>query len=55
MAESASQDRTLPASQRKLQKAREDGQVARSRDFGHFMALAACGAMLAAMATTVSG
>ena len=51
----SSQDRTLPATQRKLQKAREDGQVARSRDFGHFMAVAACGAMLVAMAPTVSG
>jgi flagellar biosynthetic protein FlhB len=30
------QDRNLPASARKLQKAREDGQVARSRDLGHF-------------------
>ncbi len=50
-----SQDRTLPATQRKLQKAREDGQVARSRDFGHFMAVAACGAMLVAMAPTASG
>jgi flagellar biosynthesis protein FlhB len=36
MAESESQDRTLPASPRKLAKAREEGQVARSRDFGHF-------------------
>ena len=50
-----SQDRTLPATQRKLQKAREDGQVARSRDFGHFMAVAACGAMLVALAPTASG
>ena len=55
MADSASQDRNLPASQRKLKKAREDGQVARSRDFGHFMAVATCGAMLAAMAPAVSG
>lgn len=30
------QDRNLPASARKIQKAREDGQVARSRDLGHF-------------------
>ena len=46
MAESTSQDRNLPASQRRLNKAREDGQVARSRDLGHFAAIAACGAML---------
>jgi flagellar biosynthetic protein FlhB len=36
MADSDPQDRTLPASPRKLAKAREQGQVARSRDFGHF-------------------
>jgi flagellar biosynthesis protein FlhB len=48
MAEQSSQDRNLPASQRKLNKAREEGQVARSRDFGHFAAIAACGALLAA-------
>ena len=47
MAEQSSQDRNLPASQRKLNKAREEGQVARSRDFGHFAAIAACGALLA--------
>ena len=50
MAEPGSQDRNLPASQRKLNKAREDGQVARSRDLGHFIAIAACGAMLVAAA-----
>jgi flagellar biosynthesis protein FlhB len=48
MSEQNSQDRNLPASQRKLNKAREEGQVARSRDFGHFAAIAACGALLAA-------
>ena len=46
MSEQSSQDRNLPASQRKLNKAREDGQVARSRDLGHFVAIAACGALL---------
>ena len=34
------QDRHLPATERKIKKAREDGQVARSRDLGHFAALA---------------
>lgn len=34
------EDRQLPASERKLSKAREDGQVARSRDFGHIALLA---------------
>ena len=46
MSEQSSQDRNLPASQRKLKKAREDGQIARSRDFGHFAAIAVCGALL---------
>jgi flagellar biosynthetic protein FlhB len=50
MSEQSSQDRNLPASQRKLKKAREDGQVARSRDLGHFVAIAACGAILVAAA-----
>jgi flagellar biosynthesis protein FlhB len=50
MAEPSSQDRNLPASQRKLNKAREEGQVVRSRDLGHFVAMAACGAMLVAAA-----
>jgi len=35
MAEESSQNKTLPATPRKIQKAREDGQVARSRDLGH--------------------
>ena len=50
MSEQNSQDRNLPASERKLKKAREDGQVARSRDFGHFAAIAMCGALLAGAA-----
>jgi flagellar biosynthetic protein FlhB len=50
MSEPSSQDRNLPASQRKLNKAREDGQVARSRDLGHFVAIAACGALLVSAA-----
>jgi len=49
MADSA-QDKHLPASQRKLTKAREDGQVARSRDLGHFAAMAAAAALLVALA-----
>ena len=54
MAEQSSQDRNLPASQRKLTKAREEGQVARSRDFGHFIAIGTCGALLAAFAPLVA-
>ncbi|GAB4398279.1 MAG: flagellar biosynthesis protein FlhB [Rhodoferax sp.] len=37
--DSSSQDRNLPASERKLQRAREDGQVARSRDLAHLAVL----------------
>ena len=48
MASSNDQDRNLPASERRIRKAREDGQVARSRDLGHFAALAAAGAVLLA-------
>ncbi len=49
MAESA-QDRKLPATERKLKKSREDGQVARSRDLGHFAALGGLVALLMASA-----
>lgn len=55
MADQGAQDRNLPASQRKLQKAREDGQVARSRDLGHFAALAAGMALLALLAPVATG
>ncbi|MEP7303518.1 MAG: flagellar type III secretion system protein FlhB [Caldimonas sp.] len=41
MADPSAQDKNLPASQRKLDKARADGQVARSRHLGHFTAIAA--------------
>ena len=44
------QDRKLPASQRKIDKARADGQVARSRDLGHLGALGSGVALLAFMA-----
>ena len=50
MADSSAQDRNLPASQRKLEKAREDGQVARARDLGHFAALAVGALVLLALA-----
>ncbi len=56
MAEQASaQDRTLPASERKITKAREDGQVARSRELGHFAAFFACGIALVAVAPQAVG
>jgi flagellar biosynthetic protein FlhB len=47
------QDRKLPASQRKIQKARADGQVARSRDLGHLTALGVGVAMLVAFAPQI--
>ena len=50
----SNQDRNLPASQRKLDKARKDGQVVRSRDLGHFAAIAVGGAALVALAPQVS-
>lgn len=37
--DSSSQDRNLPASERKLKKARADGQVMRSRDLSHLAVL----------------
>ncbi len=49
MADTSAQDRNLPASQRKLQRAREEGQIARSRDLSHFAAIAAGGAALVAI------
>ncbi|MFM8899983.1 MAG: flagellar biosynthesis protein FlhB [Burkholderiales bacterium] len=55
MAQQDSQDRTHPASQRKLEKARKDGNVARSQDFGHFAAVAAGGAALVVMAPQITG
>ena len=51
----SSQDRTLPASPRKISKAREEGQVARSRDLGHFAALFAACLVLVSMASTLTG
>jgi flagellar biosynthetic protein FlhB len=49
-AEAQHQDRTLPATPRKIERARQEGQVARSRDLGHFLALGAGIALLGAFA-----
>lgn len=54
MSDSA-QDRTLPATARRISKAREDGQVARSRDLGHFAALFAAGLALVGVAPELTG
>jgi len=48
--DSSSQDRNLPASERKLQKARDDGQVARSRDLSHLAVLGGGALCLMALA-----
>mgnify|MGYP001043027497 CR=1 FL=1 len=48
------QDRKLPATQRKIDKARTEGQVARSRDLGHFGALGVGVGLLAAFAPEVT-
>ena len=52
MADSA-QDRKLPATERRIKKARAEGQVARSRDLGHFVVLAAGVALIAFVAMDV--
>ena len=54
MAASSAQDRNLPASARKLEKARAEGQVVRSRDLSHFAAIAGGGAALALAAPTAA-
>jgi len=47
--ESSREDRHLPASQRRIQQAREDGQLARSRELVHFAAAAALLALATAL------
>lgn len=48
--DSSSQDRNLPASERKLKKARDDGQVARSRDLTNLAVLGGGGLTLMVLA-----
>ncbi len=43
---SDTQDRTLPATEKKIRKARSEGQVARSRDLGHLLVVGAGGVAL---------
>lgn len=50
MADEQAQNRNLPATQRKIDKARGDGQVARSRDLSHLAALGLGVALAAAAA-----
>jgi len=49
-----SQDKQLPASERKIRKAREEGQVARSRDLSHFAAIGTAAVLLAAAAPALT-
>lgn len=46
----ADAERHLPPTEKRLRKARSEGQVARSRDLSHFAAVATCGALLVAFA-----
>jgi flagellar biosynthetic protein FlhB len=50
MADDSAQNRHLPASERKIRKARAEGQVPRSRDLGHFGAFFAAGLLAIAVA-----
>lgn len=50
MAGEDSQDKQLPATARRLSKAREEGQVPRSRDLGHLLAMLAGFGMVMALA-----
>lgn len=54
MADSA-QDRNLPASERRKTRARSEGQVPRSRDLGHFAALALAGGLLLVAGAPLAG
>jgi flagellar biosynthetic protein FlhB len=54
MEDNDAQDRQLPATERKIQKARKEGQVARSRDLGHFAAFAAGSSLLAVFAADIA-
>jgi len=49
------QDRTLPATDRKIEKSRGEGQVARSRDLGHLAALGAGAVLLVAFGSQLIG
>lgn len=54
MADQGAQDRHLPATERRIEKAREEGQVARSRDLGHLLMMAGGGLALLAAAPALS-
>jgi len=51
----ADPDRNLPASARKIAKARSEGQVPRSRDLAHFLAMGAAALLMSAAMPSVVG
>lgn len=53
--ESSREDRELPATERRLEKAREQGQVPRSRDLGHLAAVGMLLALLAGLGPWMAG
>lgn len=55
MAEDSDLERTEPASARKIQKAREEGNVPRSRELSTFATLMAVGASIAVMSSLIFG
>jgi flagellar biosynthetic protein FlhB len=55
MADTPQENRSLPATERKIQKAREEGQVARSRDLAHLAALGSAVALIGAFAPEITG
>lgn len=54
MASQDAQDRQLPASERKIRRARESGQVPRSRDLGHLSSVTLVGGFLFLLGPEVS-
>lgn len=50
MADQDAQDRNLPASQKKIERSRKEGQLPRSRDLPHFAVMVTGGALLASTA-----
>ena len=55
MADASQENRSLPATPRKIEKAREEGQVARSRDLAHLAALGSAVALIGAFAPEITG
>lgn len=54
MADTSAQDKNLPATDRRLAKAREEGEVVRSRDLGHLVAIAGGGTLVVAFAPSAT-